>query len=65
MEFVDEVDQAAQMLDSADAYQSLWGVFGDWRRTARAWDEGFVPLEPIEVTDNLHPECCQELPPEV
>lgn len=56
LELVAEVGRMAEMSESLGTYRPLLDVIADWRRTARAWAEGFVPLEPIEVDEELHVE---------
>lgn len=49
MELAAEVGQVAEMSESLGSFRPLLDVIADWRRTARAWADGHVPLEPIDV----------------
>ena len=56
LELAAEVGRVAEMSESLGTYRPLLDVIADWRRTARTWADGFVPLEPIEIDEVLHAE---------
>lgn len=46
-----EAGEVGEMCESLDSWQPLITVLADWRRTARAWAEGFSPVvidEPLD-----------------
>jgi hypothetical protein len=56
LELVAEVGRVAEMSESLGTWRPLLEVLADWRRTARAWADGFVPLTPLEIDEVLHAE---------
>lgn len=56
LELAAEVGRVAEMSESLGTFRPLLDVLSDWRRTARAWADGFVPLEPVEIDEVLHAE---------
>lgn len=53
LELAAEVGRVAEMSESLGTYRPLLNVIADWRRTARTWADGFVPLEPIDIEEVL------------
>jgi hypothetical protein len=56
LELAAEVGRVAEMSESLGTYRPLLDVIADWRRTARAWADGFAPLEPMKIDEMLHAE---------
>lgn len=56
LELAAEVGRVAEMSESLGTYRPLLDVIADWRRTARAWADGVVSLEPMEIDEVLHAE---------
>lgn len=56
LELAAEVGRVAEMSESLGTYRPLLDVIADWRRTARAWADGLVPLESVEIAEELHAE---------
>ena len=53
LELAAEVGRVAEMSESLGTYRPLLDVIADWRRTARAWADGFAPTAPVEIDEDL------------